>query len=835
MKKWLKFILLPAGFLIFIVALALLNDQLKSISYADIKNAMSDISGLKIAAAMFFALLYYALLGGYDILAYKYIDPKTPLKPKDIAFVCFISNVFGNNTGYSMLFGGSLRYRLYSIHNVSMLVVTKVLFFSSATIWLGLLTIGGIVFTFSPVSLYDVTGYDISTSIVGIIFLLVLFLYVFFSFLNLKSLKIFNKTISLPNIKIAAWQIFLASADWLIASFTLWILMPQGEIPYFVLLKVFLVAQLLGILSQVPGGMGVFEASIAVLLPQALDNPATIGALLVYRAVFYFFPLSVALTMLASYEIARLIKKVDEKTKMIGRAVSHIMVQALSAMIFFAGILGLYSAFSPFEAAAGFLPKWFLDGARLLLSAISAALLFISRAAQLRIKTARFWTCLLLAASIVLFFAIGANIVFVISFALLLMVFFNSSHYFYRTKSLFAVSFGLWQICAIAVVLVLTLWMGFFINKYQLLIWRDIFMDFGNSMAVLAVFLAALISRFFNVRKNSAVKYQREDIVRIAKSAHYAYSFAALSLDKKLLLSDKKDALIMFADTGINRIALGDPIGGNFQKGELIWRFKEIADMENKKIAFIGADAKLLSYYKDIGLDIFPIGAKAKIDLNAFKADDYFADIARAAKEEGIVYEIVSAVDFENYRAAFLAIDEAWKKDSDYMSRNFVLGNYEPDILSAIDYGVLKKDGRIFAFAPFLWTKNKNEFSTPIVRYLPFGKAHFVYFVYENVLHAKCGGFRWFDLGLAYENQDGNADDIVKYFAKVFAFCEHFNDDLNSLLEFKRSFQPVWRDKFMALSSEAKIKPFIKNFTALISPPDERSKLKFFRKLFARK
>lgn len=840
MKKRLKYLLLPAGFLIFIGALFVLNGQLKSISYADIKIALGNIPALKIAAAMFFALLYYALLGGYDILAYQYIDPKSPLKPKDIAFVCFISNIFGNNTGYSMLFGGSLRYRLYSVHNVSMLVVTKVLFFSSATIWLGLLTIGGIVFTLSPVSLHEITGHNISTTVVGILFLTILFLYILFCVLNLKSLKIFNKTISMPSIKIAAWQIFLAGADWLIASFTLWILMPPGEIPYFVLLKVFLVSQLIGILSQAPGGMGVFEASIAILLPQALTNPAIIGALLVYRAVFYFFPLSVALIMLASYEIARLIKKVDEKTKMIGRAVSSIIVQSLSVMIFFAALIGIYATVSPSQALIDVFPKWFLDACHLLLSAISACLLFISRAVQLRIKTARFWTCLLLAASSALLFIIGANIFFGIYFALLLIVFFNSKHYFYRTKNLLTVPLGFWQFCAIGIILILSVWAGFFINKHHLLNWHELFMDSGNaarfirsSLAVLAVFLIALISRMFNGPKSQAVKYQRDDILRIAKGSDYVYSFCALSLDKKLLLGDKKNAFIMSADSGTNRIALGDPVGANSQKGELIWRFKEIADMENKKIGFIGADAKLIAYYKDIGLDIFPIGSKAKIALADFAGAD-FAAAAKAAESEGIAYEIIPAADFENHRKTFCAIDEIWKKEFSYMSRNFIMGDYEPDILGSSDYAVLKKDGEIFAFALILGTKNKNEISSPIVRYLPYGRAHFVYFIYENVLHAKREGYRWFDLGLAYKNQEEGTDDIVKYFAKVFAFSEHFNDDLVLLGEFKQSFKPVWRDKFMALSSEAKIKTFIKNFTALISPADEKNKLLFFRKFFTR-
>jgi phosphatidylglycerol lysyltransferase len=150
-----------------------------------------------------------------------------------------------------------------------MIDVTKVLFFSSATIWLGLLTVGGVIFTISPVSLSSVTNFNFSTKQIGILFLALIAAYVSFSAIRSKPIKIFKWTVSFPSIKIVLAQTALASADWIIASLTLYMLMPAGEISYFILLKVFLVSQLLGIISQVPGGMGIFEVAINGLLPNA--------------------------------------------------------------------------------------------------------------------------------------------------------------------------------------------------------------------------------------------------------------------------------------------------------------------------------------------------------------------------------------------------------------------------------------------------------------------------------------------------------------------------------------------------------------------------------------
>ncbi len=290
MRKWIKFIIVPLGFLVFVGALILLRDQLENFNYADIINALKAIPAFRTTIALFLSLSYYLILGGYDVVAFKYIGLKVPLSSKDILFTCFISNVLGSNIGYSMLFGGSVRYRLYSTYNVSMVDVTKVLLFSSVTIWIGLLTVGGFIFTFAPVSLGRTFGFNFTTRVIGLFFIAVLVLYIFLRTLHSNPIKIFKWSVAFPDIKIVSSQILLATCDWLIASLILYILMPIGEISYFVLLKVFLVSHLLGIISQVPGGMGVFETVISKLLPNSASNPGAIGGLLAYRVIFYFFP-----------------------------------------------------------------------------------------------------------------------------------------------------------------------------------------------------------------------------------------------------------------------------------------------------------------------------------------------------------------------------------------------------------------------------------------------------------------------------------------------------------------------------------------------------------------
>ena len=852
MKKWIKIILIPLGFLIFIAALAILQTQLKNLSYADVMNALRAIPGFKIAIAMGLAFFYYILLGGYDIVAFKYIGAKVPLRPRDILFTCFVSNVLGSNTGYSMLFGGSVRYRLYSIHNVSMIDVTKVLFFSSATIWLGLLTVGGVIFTIAPVSLSSVTSFDISTRWIGILFLALITAYVSFSAIRSKPIKILKWTVSFPGIKIVIAQIVLATADWILASLTLYMLMPAGEISYFVLLKVFLVSQLLGIISQVPGGMGIFEVAINGLLPNAVGNPGVIGGLLAFRVIFYFFPLAVALCMLAAYEIARLVKTFDEKTRIFGKTVSSVIVQVLAISVFFAGMMAIFAMSTPFNAQQlkmiiNLLPPWLANSAHFFLSASAASLLFLSRTIQLRIKGAYKWSIAFLIISIACMFVVGENVVVLAGFIIVLTALLFTKKYFYREVPVLNTAFNAAWFSAIGGVFALAVWIGFFVNKYAIFSWVrfDIFYEnlFSDSDAarfsratigIIVILIIVAIEQVFRNFIRKPVVFDKKDIKNIADAQNYAYAYNALSGEKQYVVNEVKDAFIMYAPAGDSWIVLGDPAGRFSSKKELLWKFKEITEKKSVKPAFINIEKRYSPIYADLGLNVFELGKEAKIPLRSFEPSSYYEKLAGDAVKNGFEYEIVKSADFEKYRADFTRINSIWEKEYGYIERNFIPGKYDESYMRDMDFSVLKKDGSVAAFSVLCAAKNKYEISSDVVRYINCGTEIFTYMTYKNILWAKENGYKLFNLGLSYIASDGDDNGMLKYFAKMFSFAEHFDYNLQKLEEFKEQFKPKWHKRYIAVHPDKYIVMFVKNFTSLISPSARASKKQFLKRFFRR-
>jgi uncharacterized membrane protein YbhN (UPF0104 family) len=65
---------------------------------------------------------------------------------------------------------------------------------------------------------------------------------------------------------------------------------------------IYVLALTAGVISTVPGGLGVFETVILFLRPESVPAPAILGSLLAYRWVYFFLPLVVAVVLILGYE-----------------------------------------------------------------------------------------------------------------------------------------------------------------------------------------------------------------------------------------------------------------------------------------------------------------------------------------------------------------------------------------------------------------------------------------------------------------------------------------------------------------------------------------------------
>lgn len=303
-KRLLKKIISWSGLFFFGLAAYMLYLQLSKYHLQDIKDALFSIPKQNLIYACVASFMGYVALSSYDYLALKYIGRK--LAAWKWIFVGFIGFSVSNNAGHAIVSGGAIRYRLYTRWRFHGEEIVKMVTFSGFTYLVAcfFLVIMGYVLT-PDHAFGDGSVSKMTTSITALCSLIGLGVYFWASFFYKKPIIIKDIEFDIPTPKMALAQVFIGGADILMASLVLYFsLIPFVDIPFDVFIGVFLIAQVLGVFSQVPGGLGVFEGLFMFIIPGEHNQAMLFGALIAYRIIYYLLPLVFSGVILVGYELA---------------------------------------------------------------------------------------------------------------------------------------------------------------------------------------------------------------------------------------------------------------------------------------------------------------------------------------------------------------------------------------------------------------------------------------------------------------------------------------------------------------------------------------------------
>lgn len=301
-KKIIKKAISWAGLFFFIVAAYMLYDQLSRYSLEEIKSAVISIPAKNLFLACAASFGGYIALSSYDYLALRYIGRK--LSPWKWIFAGFIGFSVSNNAGHAIVSGGTIRYRLYTRWRFRGSEIVRMVTFSGFTYLVAcffLLIVGYII---TPNHAFGAGSVSkLTTEIVTILSIIGLLGYFALSIWYKKPLIIKDVEFDMPNFKMALAQVIIGAVDIVMDSFVLYFsLIPFVELPFETFMGVFIIAKVLGVFSQVPGGLGVFEGLFMYIIPGEHNQAMLFGALLAYRIIYYLLPLIVSALALFSYE-----------------------------------------------------------------------------------------------------------------------------------------------------------------------------------------------------------------------------------------------------------------------------------------------------------------------------------------------------------------------------------------------------------------------------------------------------------------------------------------------------------------------------------------------------
>lgn len=844
MRRYLRF-LLPL-LILFLLTLAIigLNRELEGVRFHQVLHAMKQIPMTHLLLAFLFTFLSYLSLSAYDFLGLYYIKEKLPAP--NVMFASFVAYSMSNNIGLASLGGSAIRYRFYFAWNISGLNIARLILFTGIMFWTGLSFVGGIAATFHPLVVPDGMHLAFSNTFpLGIVLLLLLATYLTLTLVVKKPVRIWKWEIEIPSFRVALMQILFASFDLMMTSLVLYALLPAGTgVHYFTLLGIFIFAIIAGIISNVPGGVGVFEFVVLALMPADVPRALLLSTLIVYRVAYYVVPLTISILLLGLYEVKRSREKISPAFRSAQNLLTIFIPRLLSVLIFSAGVILLVSGATPnlphrLEILRDLLPLPMIEISHFIGSLLGVVLLFLAFGIRQRLDAAYIMSIILLTLGVVTSLLKGLDYEEATFLGISLLLLLPSHKYFYRKSAFSSFWLSRTAFLAIATALIGSIWLGFFAYRHveysNELWWKfefqgDVsrFLRATVGVAVLGVSLSlSRLLRPTRPRLGTVTSSDMETVSRIITDPSNDSTMAWLAVlgDKQFLFSESGHSFLMYAISGRSWIAMGDPVGDPEEAQELITDFRRQCARAGGWSVFYSVQEANLSLYIDQGLTLMKIGEDAVVDLSEFTIEGGARKTLRYTvrhieQKDGARFEVLPQEQVQAHLPELRAISDKWLTEKHTREKRFSLGNFSEEYISRFPIAVVIVEDRIVAFANLWFSGTKEELSIDLMRYGNGAPSGTMDYLFVNLLlWGKEQGFRRFNLGLAPFAGLINSPTSSLWHQTghlLYKYGEYFYN-FRGLHDYKKKFSPHWSPRYLACPSGFAIPQVVVNLASLIS------------------
>lgn len=833
--------LLPAliGLALFIAALEVLRHELQPASWHLLTTDLLATPLSRLLAASALTALNYLVLACYDVLAFRSIGKTPPVRR--VLGTALMAYAISNSMALAALSGASVRYRFYSRWGVTADELARLVFSYSLTFWLGLLALGGLSLAMSPpAQLAALPGAPLAAA-AGWLLVALVAAFLAVTAVRRTPLRVVGQVLPLPSPSIAVQQLLLSTVDWVLAASVLYVLLPPSALTFPTFVGVFLLAILAGLASHVPGGIGVFEGLMVLLLKPYLDAAALLPALVVYRATYYLAPFGLAIVALVADELAQRRAHVERAGALLGRVADHVTPRLLAGFTFLAGVVLLVSGATPaspgrLSLLARLVPLGIIETSHFVGSVAGAGLIVLSQGLSRRLDAAYYLSSVLIVVGMVASLLKGFDYEEALLLLAVLAVLRRARPAFDRRAAFFETRFSAGWIGAMTGALAASVWLGFFAFKhvdYATELWwqfelhgdvsRFLRASVGAAVVVLLVAVARLIG---HPPHEAAVPTEAELAEAAAVVARQSSTSANLVFlrDKTLLFNQARDGFVMYGVQGRTWVALGDPVGPDDARPGLIRSFLERADDFGGVPAFYEIGAPQLHLYADQGLAFVKLGEEAVVDLARFSLEGghgaKYRQSMRRLERDGGVFRVAPAEEVPAMMASLTDVSNDWRRHKAGAEKGFSLGFFDDAYLRRFPVAVIERGGRIQAFANLWRGADGVELSVDLMRYgreAPRGvmEALFVHLLDWGRQH----GYRRFSLGMA--PLSGVEDSpLAPLWNRVGAFVYEHGESMygfQGLRGFKDKFDPVWEARYLAYPGGFRLPRILADVSALIA------------------
>jgi phosphatidylglycerol lysyltransferase len=799
----------------------------------------------RVGLSLLFSAVSYVALVGYDAFGLMTVTQKR-VRAGTIALASFTSYAIGHTLGSPLVTAGAVRWRIYGRAGLTVAEVGRLTAVAGLTLWMGMTAVLGLAAVLKPLALAPLDRLPAEVNrVLGILVLGVLALFLAWSGKGGRAVGRSWARMPIPSRSHGLVQIGLGVLDVGAAAAALWILLPSSAtlgFPAFA--AVFSGAVILALVSHAPAGLGAFEAAVVLAFPNV---PLTelLSAVLVWRLTYTFIPFGLAVALLTGDELRHPRTGLSRSLRRVRRAVLPLVPAALAALTFLGGLVLLTSGalpndYSRIRGLRHLIPLPFAEVSHLVASTVGVALLILSRGLLRRLTSAWTLAVVMIGAGMVLSLVKGFDWeeALILGAVLTLLLIYRSA--FYRKAGIFTEPLEPGWLVAVAFVIGCTIWLGFAVFQdvdysHQLwwqFDWHDDASRFLRASLATVVMGAALSLYTLLYRPPAQRRPPPLHVGVLAPAlAQAARADAQLALleDKRFLIHEAGDAFLMYAVRGRSWIVMGDPVGCSERASDLMWRFLEEVDRHAGWPVFYQVSPAHLPLYLDAGLSLIKLGEEARVDLARFTIEgragrDWRSAINRA-KRDNLAFAIIPAEDVQAHLPDLRCVSDAWLAQRGSREKGFSIGYWSESYLTRFDVAVVRREGRILAFANIWYGQPGGEITVDLMRHVPDADGVMDLLFVNLMQEAKARGYRWFNLGMA--PLSGLSDHrLAPSWHKVAAFVARSGErfyGFRGLRAYKEKFGPVWEPRYLACPGGWAVPQILLDVTGLISGSPARA------------
>jgi uncharacterized membrane protein YbhN (UPF0104 family) len=285
------------------IAIRVLAHEFSSISVVELGDSLGRIGWDKVGVSLAATVAAFVAVATYDAFALRYAGKHLLFRRSALSSTT--TYAISNLLGFPVFTGNAVRFWLFEDWGFGAAEVAICAIVTTVVCNLMLVFIAGASLTMAPELLSATVNLSPAWgSALGFALLVAATALAVFAIAGPERLRIWRFEFNRPGPSLIP-HLLACTVDYAATAAVLYVLLGDNlAIGFLPFVALFSTAKLIGIISNVPGGLGVFEAVMASTVGNV--PPATLAAALIaYRCIFYLAPFGIAAGAVAVHALAR--------------------------------------------------------------------------------------------------------------------------------------------------------------------------------------------------------------------------------------------------------------------------------------------------------------------------------------------------------------------------------------------------------------------------------------------------------------------------------------------------------------------------------------------------